>query len=164
PVHLQGHLLRQVALGNRHDDPGDLRGRPAQVVDERVDRTYALDPRALELLLVDTLGQPPLPADDAADAQQLPVAQFLELDDLVEPVAHLTGKSRPAPQPGLEVPRADPAERRGQLFEQTGVVRRILDDPRLVNGAHRTRSLISLIRSLIGRSSWELVGAGRALQ
>src|SRR5581483_6090345 len=100
---LVGHLLRQVTLGDRHDDPGDLGGRPAEVVDQTVDRAYPLGPRALEVLLVDPLGHPALAADYPADPQQLAVAALQQVDDLVEPVGHLARHVRAPGQAYLEV-------------------------------------------------------------
>ena len=61
-VDLAGHVLGQVALGHGHDHAGDLGGRPAQVVDERVDRAHAVGPGALVALLVEPLGEPALAA------------------------------------------------------------------------------------------------------
>ena len=45
-VDLQRHLLRQVALGDRADDPRDLGRRLHQVADERVDRVELARPAA----------------------------------------------------------------------------------------------------------------------
>ncbi len=115
---LVGHVLGQVALGHRHDDPGDLAGGPAQVVDQAVDRLDAGRPVAVEGLLVDALGHPAFPADHPADPDQLAVAPGLEVDHLVEEVDDLAGHAGAPRQPRLEVAGAHAAQRHCQLGQR----------------------------------------------
>src|SRR4029450_6285127 len=53
------HGLRQVAIGDRGDDAGDLRRRSSQVVDERVKGAGPVGPGAVEALLVEALRKAP---------------------------------------------------------------------------------------------------------
>ena len=102
---LQRHVLGEVALGDGRDHARDLRGRPGQVVDQRVDRRRAGRPRAVRGLLVQALEHPALPADDPADPQQVPVASLLQADQLVEAVDHLAGQAAAPGQPDVEPSR-----------------------------------------------------------
>jgi hypothetical protein len=122
PVHLECHVLGQVTLGHRDDDPGDLGGRPAEVVDQRVHRPARVGPGAVEALLVEPLGQPAVPADDPADPPQVQRLPFLQGHDLVERVRHLTGRAGASREPDLQITAADPPQRVGQLAEQGGLV------------------------------------------
>src|SRR5207245_1397552 len=49
PIDLQGHRLRQVAVGDRADDAGDLGVWPTQVFDQIVHRVEGRGPRAARL-------------------------------------------------------------------------------------------------------------------
>ena len=68
---LERHLLRQVALGDRHDHARDLGRRAHEIVDQRVQRVDRRRPGAARAVQLRALGHPALAADDLADADQL---------------------------------------------------------------------------------------------
>ena len=70
-VDLQGHRLRQVALGHGADDAGRLAGRVDEVVDQVVDRLDRLLPEAADVAEREPLAELAFLADDAAEAGQL---------------------------------------------------------------------------------------------
>ena len=92
---LQGHRLRQVALGHAADHAGRFAGRMHQVVDQLVDRFDRLFPEAIDLAQRQALAQLAFLADDAAESRQLAGHALIELDDVVERVGHLAGHAGP---------------------------------------------------------------------
>jgi len=91
-VDLQGHLLRQVALGDGDDDPGDLGGGTAEVVDERVHSPDATGPVPRIPGDVEPLGQLTLPPDDLGDTDQVLVPALQPVEHPVETFGDLISR------------------------------------------------------------------------
>ena len=105
---LEGHLLRQVALGDRVENTRDLDGRTHQIVDHRVDRVDRLGPRSLRVLQLRSLVHPALAPDDPAHATQLAgqaLAPFRQAVERLRHVAHDAALLYRQPHAGLPVPR-----------------------------------------------------------
>ena len=93
------HGLQQVALRHRGDRAGHRRGRPQQIVDQRVDRALHLAPGAVRQAELDALAGLAFAADDLADMFELLRHPLVGGDDLVEGVGDLAGEAgagRPA--------------------------------------------------------------------
>src|SRR4029434_135218 len=70
-VHLEAHRLREVALGHRRDRSRDLRRRPQQILDERIDGGLHASPGATVVLAEDALARLSAFSDTLPDALQL---------------------------------------------------------------------------------------------
>ena len=89
-----GHLLAQVAVGDRADDALHLVAGADEVLDQAVDRLDAVAPDLVGALERDALGELALLADDAADALELGAQRLVGADDLVQPVGDLARPCR----------------------------------------------------------------------
>ena len=94
-VDLQGHRLRQVALGHGADDAGRLAGGMDEVADQIVDGVDGVVPRAADIAQRGPLGDASFLADDPAETIQLAGHALVQFDDLVEGVGHLAGQTSP---------------------------------------------------------------------
>ena len=90
-VDIELHGLQQVALRHRGDGAGHFGGRPEQVVDQRVDRTFHLAPGAARNAEPHALPGLAFLADQLADPLELLRHALVGGDDLVEGVGDLAG-------------------------------------------------------------------------
>jgi hypothetical protein len=95
-VDLQGHRLRQVALGHGADNAGRLARRVNQVADQVVDRIDGVGPGAAHVAQRGALRDLALLADDAAEAVQFPRHALVQLDHVVKGVGNLAGDAGPS--------------------------------------------------------------------
>src|SRR5437867_3268962 len=103
PVDLQGHGLRQVAVGHRADHARDLGVRAGEVLGQVVDRVEGGRPRASHAPRRRPADMTLL-ADLAGEAADLPLEALVGLDDRVEGGGDLAPGSRPVfRQAGREV-------------------------------------------------------------
>ena len=121
-VDIQPHGLQQIALRHGGDGAGDFAGRPQQVVDQRVDRTFHVGPRAAGEAELDALPGFAFAADDLADALQLLRHALIGGDDLVECVGDLALDAEMiAGHPHREIPAAHRLQRVQQILQGIGI-------------------------------------------
>ena len=92
-VDLQAHGLLQIALGHRRDGACHLRGRPEQVIDERVDGALHRAPGARAPFTRHAMARLSVLADDLTGALELACQLLIGGDDLVEGVGDLAGEA-----------------------------------------------------------------------
>ena len=95
PVHVQPDGLRQIALRDGGDGAGHFRGRPQQILDQRVDRNFHLAPGAFRLVKPGALPRFAFFADHLADSLQLLRHLLVRGDDVVEGVRDLSCQAGP---------------------------------------------------------------------
>ena len=88
-VHVEGHLLGEVALGHGRDDTGHLVGGPHQVVDQAVDRAGRRGPQPAGAVELHPLGEPALTAGGPGHPGHLLAELGLAGGEGVEPLGHL---------------------------------------------------------------------------
>ena len=117
-VDLEGHLLREVALGDGVDDARDLDGGADEVLDDGVERRERLGPVAAQACGRGALRQAALAADCAADAGDLLRDRLAAVGDLVERPAQVGAEPAAARrQPYGEVAVPGCGERGEELLE-----------------------------------------------
>ena len=103
-VEVEGHRLREVALGHGADDARRLGGRVDEVGHERVHALDGLGPRAAHVTERGALVDLAFLADGLAQPRELGRQPLVRLDRLVEGVGDLAGDARPfLRQPSGEV-------------------------------------------------------------
>ena len=85
--------MQQIALRHRGDGAGDFRGRPEQVVDQRVDGAFHLAPGAAGQTKPHALARLAFPADDLPDALELLRHALIGGHDLVERIGDLADQA-----------------------------------------------------------------------
>src|SRR5439155_166599 len=114
-VEIEGHALRQVALGDGPDHARHLARRVDQIADQGVDRLQRGDPGAREMRQRGALLDPALLAEHRRHAAELPGHAPVDVHDVVDRVGDLSGDAGPLEgEPWREVPVAE----RGENFEQ----------------------------------------------
>ena len=88
-VDVEAHRAQKVALGDGGDGAGDFRGRPEQIVDQRIDRSFHLAPGAVRQAKADALPGLALAADDLADPLDLLGHALVGGDDLIKGIGDL---------------------------------------------------------------------------
>ena len=94
-VDLELHRLAQVSLGDGADGPGDLDGRPHQVVDQRVDRVSLHRPVADGSGQRHALLEPPFLADRHREPAHFPRDALFARDRLIERLGNPTVDAGP---------------------------------------------------------------------
>ena len=147
-VDLELDPLRQVAVGDCVDHARNLDRRPREVVDQLVDGTDLLRPRARRALHVCPLVDAPLTTHDPADPNQLARHLLVPLDERVECGRDLCHRAFGAqPHAEIAVPRG--LERGEQPFELGLGQRR-----RSVPGTRPRCGLSVGLRALAGGRHW----------
>ena len=136
---LQGHGLREIALGHGADHAGGLARGVNEIADEGIDRGDGVGPGAADLADRGALGYFALFADDAAQALELLGESVVELDDVIEGVGDLAVDAEVvARQPHRELA---PSERRERHQELASVERFALGARRIQGLRGRARRL-----------------------
>ena len=86
-------VCRQVALRHRGDGARHFRGRPKQIVDQRIDGCFHLAPGAVGQAEAHALAGAAFAADDLADAFELPRHALVGAGDFVEGVGDLADET-----------------------------------------------------------------------
>ena len=94
-VDVEAHRAQQVALRHRGDGAGHFRGRPQQVVDQRVDRGFHLAPGAVGKAEAHALAGPAFAAHHLPDPFELLGHALVGADDLVKGVGDLAHDADP---------------------------------------------------------------------
>ena len=88
-VDVETDRAQQIALRHRGDGTGDFRGRPEQIVDQRIDRGFHLTPGAIGQPEADTLAGPAFTAHHLTNPFELLGHALVGSDDLVKGVGDL---------------------------------------------------------------------------
>jgi hypothetical protein len=115
-VDLDGHRLREVALGHRADDARDFGGRLDHVLDQLVDRAELGFPAAGGAADMAALGDLAFLADDARQPLEFVGHRLFDGDDFVEQCGYLAVSAREiVRQADREVTPPEVAERSDEL-------------------------------------------------
>ena len=114
-VDLEGHLLREVALGDSDEDTRDLGGRSREVADQRVERVANRLPAAAQALHPHPFADLAVTTDDPREAGELERGVIQALGKIVEDLGHLAPDAVARPQANAEITAMQGLERRRQL-------------------------------------------------